>query len=111
MFFDSLIQYTTHHILLTLYIDLLLTQAISQLTKNTVMKGAAISPRLLKQRNRVKRGQSVIILAKNAVIQVRSQGVALSDGAIGEIIRVRNRLTKKIVEGTITSEGLVEIPL
>lgn len=85
--------------------------AIGQLTKNTVTKGAVISPRLLKQRNLVKRGQSVIILAKNAVIQVRSQGIALSDGTIGEVIRVRNRLTKIIVEGTITSDGLVEIHL
>jgi flagella basal body P-ring formation protein FlgA len=87
------------------------SQVIGQLPKRSLEKGKIVSPRLLKRQHLVKRGQNVIILAENPLIQVRSKGVALTNGRIGERIRVRNTGTKKIVEGTVTSEGYVKILL
>lgn len=91
-----------------------LTQAaevVGQLPKQRLEKGKVVSPRMLKRQNLVKRGQNVIILAEKSLIQVRSKGVALANGQIGERIRVRNTVTKKIVEGTVTSDGYVKILL
>jgi flagella basal body P-ring formation protein FlgA len=87
------------------------SQVIGQLPKRGLEKGKIVPPRLLKRQHLVKRGQNVIILAENPLIQVRSKGVALTNGSKGERIRVRNSATKKIVEGTVSSEGYVKILL
>lgn len=87
------------------------TEVIGNLPKRSLEKGKVVYPGLLKRQNLVKRGQDVIILAENPLIQVRSKGVALANGRVGERIRVKNSATKKIVEGTVTSEGYVEILL
>lgn len=87
------------------------TEVIGNLPKRSLERGKVIYPGLLKRQNLVKRGQDVIILAENPLIQVRSKGVALTNGRAGERIRVKNSATKKIVEGTVTSEGYVEILL
>lgn len=86
-------------------------EVTGHLAKRSLEKGKILYPSLLKRQNLVKRGQNVIILAENPIIQVRSKGVALANGRAGEKIRVRNTSTKKIVEGTITSEGYVKILL
>ncbi|WP_172597611.1 flagellar basal body P-ring formation chaperone FlgA [Sulfuriflexus mobilis] len=86
-----------------------LEEVVGQLPKSALAKGKVVSPRLLKQQNLVKRGQNVMILAENTQIQVRSQGTAMTSGRIGEVIRVKNLSTKKIVEGTVTSRGNVKI--
>lgn len=86
-------------------------QVIGQLPKRSLERGKIVSPRLLNRQNLVKRGQNVIILAENPLIKVRSKGVAMTNGSIGERIKVKNTVTKKIVEGTVTSEGYVKILL
>ncbi len=88
-----------------------LNEVTGLLPKRSLEKGKIIYPGLLKRQNLIKRGQNVIILAENPIIHVRSKGIALANGSVGEKIRVRNTATKKIVEGTVTSKGYVKILL
>jgi flagella basal body P-ring formation protein FlgA len=59
----------------------------------------------------IKRGEKITIIARGKSIEVRMRGEALSSGAIGDKIRARNIITKKIVEGTIASDGSLEVRL
>lgn len=57
----------------------------------------------------VKKGEQVIVLAINDGMQIRMKGAALSDGITGQKIAVKNLSSNRIVEGTITSPGIVQV--
>lgn len=86
-------------------------QAVGQQLKATLAKGLVIAPSQLKRPYTIKRGQNVNILAKSGLISVRIKGKALANARTGDRIRVQNSSTKKIVEGTVSYDGFVEIRL
>ncbi|MCI0653257.1 MAG: flagellar basal body P-ring formation protein FlgA [Methylococcaceae bacterium] len=57
----------------------------------------------------VKKGQQVIIQAIDSGLQIRMKGAALSDGITGQKIAVKNLSSNRIVEGTVTSPGIVQV--
>ncbi len=57
----------------------------------------------------VKRGELVTIIAENTGYSVKMTGTALNNGARGDRIRVKNISSKRIIEGTIKSAGIVSI--
>ncbi|MDX1334949.1 MAG: flagellar basal body P-ring formation chaperone FlgA, partial [Gammaproteobacteria bacterium] len=57
----------------------------------------------------VKRGQDIDLFIKTRSYEIHSSGKALSDGARGDVIRVKNSRSSKIVEGTIVGPGIVQI--
>jgi len=59
----------------------------------------------------VHRGQQVVILARASGIEVRMNGVALSDGRVADHIRVQNLSSQRIVEAIVRSDSVVEAPL
>ena len=88
-----------------------LKQAVGQKLKTTLAKGLVVKPNQLNRPYTIKRGQNVNLLAKSDLISVRISGKALSNARIGDRIRVKNISTNKIVEGTVTYNGSVEIRL
>jgi flagella basal body P-ring formation protein FlgA len=59
----------------------------------------------------VRRGQKVTLLAEIQGLTVRMQGTALADASEGELVRVRNQTSKRVVEGVVKREGLVQVRL
>jgi flagellar basal body P-ring formation protein FlgA len=80
------------------------------LTQN-LSKGAVLTNHHVKLPMAINRGQSVTLIAKNSVIEVRMKGTALSKGAIGERIKVKNLKSKRIVEGIIIDKHLISVNL
>jgi flagellar basal body P-ring formation protein FlgA len=80
------------------------------LTQN-LAKGVVLTQHHLKSPMAIKRGQTVTLIAKNAVIEVRMKGVAMTKGAIGERIKVKNEKSKRIIEGVIIDENLISVNL
>tara|TARA_R110002072_G_scaffold14582_6_gene60130 strand:- start:16274 stop:17014 length:741 start_codon:yes stop_codon:yes gene_type:complete len=80
------------------------------LTQN-LSKGAVLTNNHIKIPMAINRGQLVTLIAKNAVIEVRAEGKALSKGAVGERIKVKNMKTKRIVEGIIIDKYLINVNL
>jgi len=80
------------------------------LTQN-LLKGAVLTKHHIKTPMAIKRGQSVTLIAKNSAIEVRMEGTAMSKGAIGERIKVKNNRTKRIVEGVIVNKHLISVNL
>jgi flagella basal body P-ring formation protein FlgA len=79
--------------------------------RRTMQTGEVFSPRLLQAPKLVKRGEFVTVLAETASLNVRMQGKALADGAKGDLIRVINLKSKRIVEGIVTRTGVVRVQM
>jgi len=70
-----------------------------------------ISSRLVNTANLVFKGQAVILQAKSGGINITSRGKALNSAQRGELVRVQNKDSGRIVEGIAIGSGKVEIPL
>lgn len=86
-------------------------QVIGLVLKQPLAANAVIVPAMLEAQMLVRRGEGVIILAKNEGIEVRMQGKALDDGSNGQIIQVQNLASQRIVEGQVISRGVVSVPM
>jgi flagella basal body P-ring formation protein FlgA len=86
-------------------------QAIGKVLKQPVKNSGVITPDLLDKPLLVKNGEQVIILAKNNGIEVRMKGKALTNGSVGDLVRIRNINSRRIVEARVISEGLVNVPM
>ena len=64
---------------------------------------------LLVKSKLVKRGEQVTLIAITSGITVRMMGKALNDAIAGQQVRVRNNNSRRIVEGTAITRGIVEI--
>lgn len=86
---------------------------ISKLTgltaKRPIASGTLITDSLLKKPILVKRGTNVTISAHSGAIAITASGQALQDGAEGQVIRVQNTNSKRIVTAKVMGEGLVQI--
>jgi flagellar basal body P-ring formation protein FlgA len=88
-----------------------IAQALGKRLRYPVATGAALNAGLLDLPPLVKRGQNVTIVSSGQGLEVHATGEALNDGASGETVRVRNLLTKKIIQGTVQDTGLVRVPM
>lgn len=79
--------------------------------KRNVTAGQPLIPAMLKAQRMVERGQRVTMLATGGGLEVRVPGEALSHGANGERIRVRNLSSRRIVEGVVVAAGLVRVDM
>lgn len=76
----------------------------ASLLAGTVLRASYLSEPLL-----IKRNQVVEIIARGKNFLVKAKGVALENGRLDELIRVKNISSKKIIQGKVTGEGLVEV--
>ncbi len=88
-----------------------INQVIDKILTQSLSKGAVLTNNQIKLPVAINRGQLVTLIAKNSVIEVRAEGKAMSKGAIGERIKVKNMKTKRIVEGVIIDKHLINVNL
>lgn len=86
-------------------------QALGKTLKRPVADGAPLSAGFLEASRVVRRDEQVTILAQADGVEVRMAGRALSDGAAGERVRVRNLLSKRVVEGIVTGPGTIQVQM
>ncbi len=83
-------------------------QAVGKKLTRQLLTDQILAPNYLKQAEVVRKGDHVVITARSAGISVRMGGEALTDGALGEQIRVRNRGSERVIRARITGPGQVE---
>lgn len=59
----------------------------------------------------VRRGQKVTLVAGSGSIEIRAEGVAITEGGAADRVRVQNTNSLKIVEGVVESAGTVRVRL
>jgi flagella basal body P-ring formation protein FlgA len=84
-------------------------QVIGKVLTQHLSGGKIISARILQAQRLVHRGQAVTLIAISNDLQVRTTGKALGDGAFGDVIRVKNLKSNRIIEGIVKKQGTVQV--
>ena len=84
-------------------------QAIGMVVKQRVGAGSVITPNMVETPRLVRRGERVTIVARSSGIEIQATGTALADGAQGDLIKVRNSSSRKIVEAVVMKPGVVNV--
>lgn len=82
---------------------------IGKAAKRQINAGDVIRPALLDQPKTVNRGETVTITAKSGSIKVVMQGTAMTDGKLGQQIKVRNNQSDRIISAKVVGQSAVEI--
>lgn len=77
--------------------------------KRSVRAGTVLNTAMLTPAIVIKRGEKVTIYAISGTIDVRMEGKALSAGAKGEVIEVKNLSSGKVIEAEVVSPGVVKV--
>ena len=77
-------------------------QALRQLSAGTI-----ISLKNLTEPKLIKIGDVVAISTAKSGISIRMSGVAMMDGIKGQVVRVKNQSSGRIIEATVVESGLV----
>ncbi|MCW9023749.1 MAG: flagellar basal body P-ring formation chaperone FlgA [Gammaproteobacteria bacterium] len=79
--------------------------------KRSLREGRILTNGMLEQQRLIKRGELVTILAKTGNLSIRMKGTALMDGRAGELIRVKNRNSKREIQAIVVSSGTVKVSM
>ncbi len=82
--------------------------AVGQTVRRSQPSGAMLLASALEQPQGVERGELVTLIAANASIQVKAEGVALGPGRLKERVRVRSA-SGRVVEGVVEAPGQVRV--
>lgn len=88
-----------------------LDEAVGKDVKRPIAAGAPILQQQLLPPLMVRRGEAVMISAASTIVAVKSAGIALTDGRLGEQIRIKNQSSTRIVNARITGPGQAEVPM
>lgn len=83
--------------------------AVGLRSKRTLDAGSLIHAGLLKRAKLIRRGGQVEIVATIDGLQVRMRGKAMADGGRGDRIQVKNTRSGRLVTGTVTGHGVIEV--
>lgn len=84
-------------------------EVVGQIATTTIPSGTVINQHIIQHPIAIKRNQNVTIVAKNGYIMVKAEGIAKSDGAINDIIKVMNSSSKKMLDATVINSSTVEV--
>ncbi|HBG78609.1 MAG TPA: flagella basal body P-ring formation protein FlgA [Phycisphaerales bacterium] len=79
--------------------------------RGDIKQGTAIADNMLynpKPQTVVKRNQNVVIKIESSAVMITATGKAMDDGMAGEIIKVQNNDSKRIIMAKVNADGSVE---
>lgn len=82
-----------------------------QQLNRSLREGEVIRKRYLEPITLVKRGQTVRMVLRGGGLEIVSKGRAVTDGAIGQEIRVINTDSRREVRGRVAEDGAVHVDL
>lgn len=76
-------------------------------SKHFIQQGQILSPHHIIPPRMIQRQQEVTIISQSSRISVKATGIALSDGKVGDRIKVKNKKSQRIIEAEVGGAGLV----
>ncbi|MFK8077111.1 MAG: flagellar basal body P-ring formation chaperone FlgA [Granulosicoccus sp.] len=74
-----------------------------------VRSGSVLTESMLVPATVISKGEAVLITYKTAGLQLQTKGVALSDGAKGGFVQVKNTSSGKTIDAVVIDRGLVAL--
>lgn len=75
----------------------------------TLSTGAVVMPKDFVEPKLIKRGDKVVITAERSGIAIKMNGIAQSDGSRGQMIRVKNQNSDRVINATVIEVGQVSV--
>lgn len=85
-----------------------LEQAIGKTTAASIPAGNPVRPEVLRTPTAIKQGQQVIVMARGTNFKVTSEGVAMANALLGQVVAVKTK-SGQIVKGIAKEDGTVEV--
>lgn len=82
---------------------------IGMQAKRSIIAASLIRPSDLMKQQVIHQGDNVSIVYHRGNIKLRTNGVSMQHGAIGDTIRVRNESTGTTISGTVKARNMVEV--
>ncbi len=86
-------------------------QIIGQQTTTAIQPGSMIQPNAIQPRALIKRGELITIRARGRNLLVTAPGKAQAKGREGQIIKVKNMMSRRTIFARVIASGLVEVSL
>jgi flagella basal body P-ring formation protein FlgA len=84
-----------------------IANVVGQAAKRNLAAHRPLSITQIEMPNAVSKGDRVVIEHTSAVVRIQTTGIALSDGHVGEQIRVRNETSERIIRPWVLGKGRV----
>lgn len=88
-----------------------ISQAVGKKLTRQMPSEQVLAPNNLEVAEAIRKGDQVVISARSATINVRMPGEALSNGAPGEQIQVRNLRSQRVIKARVIAPGQVEVAM
>jgi len=85
------------------------SQVVGKQLARTLRAGSTLSPRDLESVPLVERGDLVRIVARVGGVVASTMGKSLETGGVGDLVRVENLQSGRLLTGTLQEGGVVEI--
>lgn len=86
-----------------------ITQVINKQVSHNLSVGTVITQKDLFEAKLIKRGDHVVMTSSSLGIAIRMNGIAQSDGSRGQVIRVKNQNSERMVNATVIDTGVVDV--
>jgi flagella basal body P-ring formation protein FlgA len=86
-----------------------LDDLVGKIARNTLLPSRIIFTAALREPFIVDKGQVVGLFFKLGGIEIHSKGIAHQAGVVGEMVRVQNVDSGRVISGTIQSDGSVRV--
>ena len=86
-----------------------LAEVVGKQLRQPVLAGNVLVHSQIESPLLVRRGDPVTVISRTGALEVRASGEALTDGSDGDSVRVRNTLSKKMIQATVIGTGLVQV--
>ena len=83
--------------------------ALGMELRRAVREGRVVRSRWLLRPSAVKRGDQVAIVLRRGGLEIRGRGRAVTDGAVGDRIRVVNSDSRRQIVGRVEEDGSVHV--
>jgi len=87
-----------------------LDQLSGMVARRSVSPGKVLTKRDVTLAPAISKGDAIMIEARRGGLSIRTAGIALDSGQIGEQIRATNNRSGKEVRGIIRARGLIQVP-
>lgn len=86
-------------------------ELIGLICKHDISPDSPLNPYNIELAKLVHRGDQVTIVANNESLSVSMDGIAMSEGVLGESVRVKNLSSKRVIEAQVSGNKTVKVVL
>jgi flagella basal body P-ring formation protein FlgA len=86
-----------------------IASVVGQISKRQIRQGKIITKEDFQKQYYVTKGSIIIIIAQRDRLNIQAQGIANENGDLGQLIRVKNITSKKIIVGQVIDKKKVQV--